>query len=166
MHSADDTEFSNLQAFVVNGNITREVDIKDHHGVKEINLDQENDGLVQVYTRENGIKEIFSKIVMEIGHHHHHGLEPAGLPLEVIPCDFSHARMGENYEIQVMKDGKPLGGVEVRVTYSSTRNRDYPHRLTTNEEGKAKIFLTAKGNYLFSVSNGNIISTFTLVKSF
>ncbi|MEN6324699.1 MAG: DUF4198 domain-containing protein [Syntrophomonas sp.] len=166
MHPADETEFSKLQAFVVKEGNAREVEIKDHHGVKEINLDQENDGLIQVYVQENGVKELFSKIVMEVGHHHHHGLEPAGLPLEIVPCDFSHARMGESYEIQVLKDGNPLGGIEVKVTYSSTRNRDYPHRLTTNEEGKARIFLTAKGNYLFSVSSDNIISTFTLVKSF
>ncbi|MEN6463022.1 MAG: CooT family nickel-binding protein [Syntrophomonas sp.] len=166
MHPTDVTEFSNLQAFVVNEGVAGEVEIKDHHRVKEINLDQKNDGLVQVYVKENGAKELFGKIVMEVGHHHHHGLEPAGLPLEIVPCDFSHARMGESYEIQVLKDGIAQPGMEVRVTFSSTRNRDYPHRLTTNEEGKARIFLTAKGNYLFSVSNDNIISTFTLVKSF
>ena len=166
MHPADETEFSSLQAFVVNEGIATEVDIKDHHGVKEIKLDQESDGLVQVYVQENGAKKLFSKIVMEVGHHHHHGLEPAGLPLEIIPCNFSHARMGENYEVQVLEAGNPLKGAEVKVTYSSTLNHDYPHRLTTDEEGKAKIFLSARGNYLFSVSNANIISTFTLVKSF
>lgn len=166
MHPVDGTDFSSLKAFVVNDGIAGEVEVKDHHGIKEIKLDQESDGLVQVYVQENGAKKLFSKIVMEVGHHHHHGLEPAGLPLEIIPCDFSHARMGENYEIQVLKDGSPLKGIEVKVTYSSTLNRDYPHRLTTNEEGKAKIFLTARGNYLFSVDSDNIISTFTLVKSF
>ncbi|HCF71820.1 MAG TPA: hypothetical protein DER33_09610 [Syntrophomonas sp.] len=66
----------------------------------------------------------------------------------------------------MLEAGNPLKGAEVRVTYSSTLNHDYPHRLTANEEGKAKIFLSAKGNYLFSVSNADIISTFTLVKSF
>lgn len=166
MHPADETKFLSLQAFVVNEGTASEVQIKDHHGVKEISLDQESDGLVQVFVQENGTKKLFSKIVMEVGHHHHHGLEPAGLPLEIIPCNFSHARMGENYEVQVLRDGNPVSGAEVRVTYSSTLNRDYPHRLTTDEEGKAKIFLTAKGNYLFSVSSDNIISTFTLVKSF
>jgi predicted RNA-binding protein len=166
MHPAEGTEFASPQAFIVKEGIAREVEIKDHHGAKEIHLDQENDGLVQVYVQENATKTFFSKIVMEVGHHHHHGLQPAGLPLEIVPCNYSHARMGENYEIQVLKDGEPLRGVEVKVTYSSTLNRDYPHRLNTNEEGKAKIFLTAKGNYLFSTSSDNIISTFTLVKSF
>ncbi|MGI5922279.1 MAG: CooT family nickel-binding protein [Syntrophomonadaceae bacterium] len=166
MHPADKMEFSNPHAFVVSDGVTREVDIKDHHGAMTVNLGHENDGLVQVYVQEHGPVRLLAKIVMEVGHHHHHGLEPVGLPLEIIPCDFSHAHMGENYEVQVLKEGKPLSGVEVRVTYTSTKNRDYPHRLTTNEEGKARIFLTAKGNYLFSVSSDNTVSTFTLVKSF
>lgn len=166
MHPADEVDFSSLQAFVAGEGVSREVEIKDHQGVKEIKLDQEDDGLIQVYVHENGAKQLYSKIVMEVGHHHHHGLEAAGLPLEIVPCDFSHARLGESYEIEVVQDGKPVAGIEVRVTYTSTVNHDYPHRLTTDKEGKARIFLTAKGNYLFSVSSDNIISTFTLVKSF
>jgi uncharacterized GH25 family protein len=89
-----------------------------------------------------------------------------GLPLEIVPGDYSHARLGENYELRVLKAGQPLAGVEVKVTYSSTQNKEYPHRLTTDEEGRARIFLTARGNYLFSVRDENTISTFTLIKSF
>jgi uncharacterized GH25 family protein/predicted RNA-binding protein len=166
MHPANEAEFSSLQAFVVNEGAATAVQIKDHHGVKEISLDGESDGLVQVYVKENGSIQLFSKIVMEVGHHHHHGLQPAGLPLEIVPCNYSHARMGESYEVQVLKDGKPLPDVELKVTYSSTLNPDYPHRLTTNGEGKARLFLSARGNYLFSVNYDNIVSTFTLVKSF
>jgi uncharacterized GH25 family protein/predicted RNA-binding protein len=166
MHPADDTEYISPQAFIVKQGTSSEVEIRDHHGIKEINLDQESNGLVQVYVQEIGAKKFYSKIVMEVGHHHHHRLEPAGLPLEIVPCNYSHARMGESYEIQVLKGGSPLAEVEVRVTYSSTHNRDYPHRITTDNEGKAKVFLSARGNYLFAVSYDNIVSTFTLVKSF
>nr|WP_278279294.1 DUF4198 domain-containing protein [Syntrophomonas zehnderi] len=158
--------FDELKAFVANDGLVSEVQIKEHHENLEINLGQEADGLLQIYVKESGAKELYAKVVMEIGHHHHHGLKPLGLPLEIIPVDYSHARMGENYEIQVLKDGQPLPGANVKVTYASTKNREYPHRLTTNEDGRAKIFLTARGNYLFTVQENNISSTYTLVKSF
>lgn len=159
-------DYGYIQAYAVNEGIVKEVTLHDHHGSKEINLGQEADGLLQIYVKESGAREYYAKVIMEIGHHHHHGLQPLGLPLEIVPSDYSHARVGESYEIQVLKDGQPLAGVEVKVTYTSTSNRDYPHHLKTNEEGRAKIFLSAKGNYLFSVSEPNISSTFTLVKSF
>lgn len=166
MKTDPESNFANIQAFVVNEGIVSEVSLHDHHGSKEINLGQEADGLLQIYVKESGARELYGKIVMEIGHHHHHGLQPLGLPLEIIPSDYSHARMGESYEIQVLKAGQPLAGAEVKVTYASTHNRDYPHCLKTNEEGRAKMFLSAKGNYLFSVTEQNLSSTFTLVKSF
>jgi uncharacterized GH25 family protein len=65
-----------------------------------------------------------------------------------------------------LKNGLPLPGAEVKATYSRTSNRDYPHHLTTDAEGKTSLFLTARGDYLFSVKDGDIISTFTLTKSF
>jgi predicted RNA-binding protein len=158
--------FSSPQAFVINEGVKKEAEIHDHHGSMNIILDQQIEGLVQVYVREHGERELFAVTLIEVGHHHHHGMKPAGLPLEIVPCDNSHARLGENYEIRVLKAGQPLAGAEVRVTYSSTQSHDYPHHLTTDEEGRAKLFLTARGNYLFSVSDDNTISTFTLIKSF
>jgi len=166
MKADHEASYANIQAFVVNEGVVNEAQIHEHHGAREINLGQEADGLLQIYIKESGARELYAKIVMEIGHHHHHGLQPLGLPLEIVPADYSHARMGESFEIQVLQAGQLLAGVEVKVTYASTHNQDYPHRLITNEEGKAKIFLTAKGNYLFSVTVQNISSTFTLVKSF
>lgn len=166
MQAAEDAGFENLKVYTVSEGVTKELHIHDHHGNAEIHLGQEMDGLIQVYVHQTGEQENYAKTVVEVGHHHHHGLNPIGLPLEIIPCDYSHARMGESYEIQVLKEGKPLPNEVVLATYSSTHNRDYPHRLTTNEDGKARIFLTARGNYLFSVQDGNTISTFTLMKSF
>jgi uncharacterized GH25 family protein/predicted RNA-binding protein len=158
--------FYNPQAFLVNEGVVEEVEILDHHGTMEISLNQKIDGLVQVYVRELGERERYAITLVEVGHHHHHGMQPAGLPLEIVPGGYSHARLGENYEIRVLKEGHPFVGAEVRVTYSSNQNQDYPHLLTTDEEGRAKLFITARGNYLFSVSDDNIISTFTLIKSF
>jgi len=166
MKADHETAYENLQAFVVNDGVVTEAHVHQHHGAMELNLGQEADGLLQIYVKENGERELYAKVVMEIGHHHHHGLQPLGLPLEIVPIDYSHARMGESYEIQVLKDGQPLSDAEVKVTYASTHNKDYPHRLKTNEEGRTKIFLSAKGNYLFSVTDENKTSTFTLVKSF
>ncbi|MDD3269153.1 MAG: DUF4198 domain-containing protein [Syntrophomonadaceae bacterium] len=166
MSSDAELGLNNPGAYTVSEGVAKELDIHDHHGTAEINLGPELDGLIQVYVHEQGEQERYAKTVIEVGHHHHHGLTSIGLPLEITPCDYSHARMGESYEIQVLKEGNPLPNAEVRATYSSTNSRDYPHRLTTNEEGRAKIFLTARGNYLFSVQDGSIISTFTLMKSF
>ncbi len=144
----------------------RQADLHLHGHIGHVHLGSENDGLIQVYAHESGDQELYAKLLVEVGHHHHHDLQPIGLPLEILPCGYSHARMGENYEVQVLKDGKPLAGVTLRATYANTRNTDYAHNLITDEEGKARLFLTARGNYLFSVSHENIISTFTLVKSF
>jgi len=158
--------FSNLQAFLVNNGMVQEIELHEHHGMMEIHLNQNLDGLLQVYVREQGDMELYATVLVEVGHHHHHGVKPAGLPLEIMPCDYSHARLGENYEIQVLKEGRPLAGAEVKATYSSTQNRDYPHHLKTDEDGRARLFLTARGNYLFSVTDESIVSTFTLIKSF
>lgn len=165
MRPGDDT-LSNPQVYVVNHGAAKEVDFQEHHGKGEINLGPEVDGLIQLYVHEKGDEELYGKIVLEVGHHHHHGLSPLGLPLEIVPSDYSHARMGESYEVQVLKNGQPLPGAALRATYSGTHNREYPYNLTTDEEGRAKVFLTARGNYLFSVKEGNITSTFTLTKSF
>ena len=129
-------------------------------------MGQELDGLVQVYAHVSGERELYAKVLVEIGHHHHHALEAIGLPLEIMPIDYTHARMGQNYEVQILQGGKPLAGVELLVTYTGTQSTTYPHRLISNEEGRARVFLSARGNYLFSVSSQNITSTFTLVKSF
>jgi len=166
MRPAAGSRFGSIKAFAVNEENVAEIRVHEHHGQMEINLGQEADGLIQVYVQESGEKEIYAKMLVEIGHHHHHGLKPIGLPLEIMPSDYSHARMGENYEIIVLKEGQPLPGAKVRATYTGTQNSDYPHSMVTNDEGKAKLFLSARGNYLFSVEDGQVISTFTLVKPF
>lgn len=165
MRSDQEASFENLQAFIAAGGEIRELTVHNHHGVMEVIPGQEADGLIQVYGCEKSSRELYAKILVEIGHHNHHGVEPLGLPLEIIPCNYSHARLGENYEILVLKDGLPAADLEVGATYASTKNNDYPHRLKTNAAGKASVFLTGRGNYLFSVSDGNITSTFTLMKS-
>lgn len=155
-----------VKAMVVSEAGERPIDVTKHNGSGLISLGKESDGLIQVYVEEKGEQLSYGKLALEIGHHHHHGLQALGLALEIVPGSYSHARMGENYEIQVLKDGQPLAGVEVFATFSGTHNPDYPHRLTTNEDGKARLFLSARGNYLFKVSHDNIVSTFTLVKAF
>lgn len=157
------SRFSNCRTCMVTDGVLQELQMKEHDESQNIVLGQGTDGLIQVYAVEED--RLYSKIIVEIGHHHHHGLQPLGLPLEIVPSSYSHARMGENYEIQVLKDGKPLAATEVKATYSATHNRDYPHHLTTDSEGKARLYLTARGNYLFSVSDQGVTSTFTLMKS-
>lgn len=166
MQVDNQADFSKPQAFIVDARGAQELEIQDHHGELAIHLGQDIDGLAQIYVQEKGEPELYAAVLVEVGHHHHHGIKPMGLPLEIIPTDYSHARLGENHEIQVLKNGHPLAGAEVRATFSNTKNRDYPHHLKTDQEGKTRLFLTARGNYLFSIADENIISTFTLVKSF
>ena len=168
MRLKDDAAWKDPQVTVVgnNGARTAEIDLQGPTG--NIQLGSEANGLMQIYAQEKGDNgsDLFAKLLVEVGHEHHHEIKPLGLPLEMVPCGYSRARMGENYEVQILKNGEPLAGAVLRATYANTRNPDYPHTMTTNEEGKARLFLTARGNYLFSVSCGNVISTFTLVKSF
>lgn len=166
MRAHEAASMEGLEAFVrINGQL-RELALHKHHDAMEIELGQELEGLAQIYVHYKGESELYATAVMEVGHHHHRGLQPLGLPLEIVPLDYSHARLGESYGIQVLKDGQPLAGVEVRATFNATQSRDYPHHLKTDEEGKCRVFLTARGNYLFSVTHDNTISTFTLIKSF
>ncbi|MGE5416398.1 MAG: CooT family nickel-binding protein [Acidobacteriota bacterium] len=163
-----DKEAGHLHAeiFSMRDGVERQIDAHHHHGNPEINLEHEADGLITVYARESGERELYAKVIVEIGHHHHRGIHAVGLPLEIVPREYSHVHLGENYEIQVLKDGKPLAGVEVLATYSTSLNREYPFRLTTDENGRARVFLTARGNWLFSVKDEDVTSTYTLIKSF
>lgn len=166
MKITPDARFSKPQVFLLQDGQSKEYPLELKEGLYQVNLGKEADGLLQIYARDSSDRELYAKILVEVGHHHHHGLEPVGLPLEIIPSHYQHARMGENYEIRVLKNSHPLPGAKVKATYSGTSNRNYPHHLTTDAEGKTSLFLTARGNYLFSVKDGELISTFTLTKSF
>ena len=158
-------DFLKLQAFMVDNGQVQPLKLQEHHGVMEITLGRAIQGLAQIYVHEKGEPDLYATVLVEVGHHHH-GIKPVGLPLEIVPSEYSHARLGSDYGIQVLKDGQPLVGAEVRVTYNSTDNSDYPYHLTTDAEGRARLFLTAHGDYLFSVTDGNVISTYTLIKNF
>lgn len=166
MRPSGESALAPLQAFVHTPDGPRELEVHQHHEQPGLVLGEEEEGLVQVYVKEQGDEEAYAKLIIEVGHHHHHQPEVIGLPLEIVPINYSHARLGENYEIQVLTDGKPLAGAEVKATFSSTSKPDYPHRLVTDESGKTRLFLSARGNYLFSVSHEKITSTFTLVKAY
>ncbi len=159
-------ELTGIQVFAVVDRQHKEYPLTVKEGKGEVNLGNEADGVLRIFAQESGEKEVYATIWAEVGHHHHHGVEPIGLPVEILPAKDQHARIGENYEIQVLKNGQPMPDTRVRVTYTATSSSDYPHQLTTDHEGRARIFLSAKGNYLFSVQDADIISTFTLIKSF
>lgn len=167
MKAGENQDQQGLKAWIHNENGEKtELSLHPHHGGMEINLGQEADGLLQIYAEQQGDKRLYAKLLMEIGHHHHHHVAPIGLPLEIVPVHYSHARMGESYEVQLLKNGEALAGAEIRVTYASTRSSDYPHRLVTDANGKARVFLTARGNYLFTAEDEENICSFTLVKGF
>ncbi len=156
-----------IQAYALSSAGKTAIPVSTIDGGLRLNLGLEADGLIQVYVQET-IDQInyWGKIVLEIGHHHHHDLSALGLPLEIVPSDYAHARIGASYEVKVVKNGMPLENALVQVTHSGTKNPDYPFNLTSDAQGLVRLFLSAPGNYLFAVEDENIRSTYTLVKSF
>ncbi|HOV42636.1 MAG TPA: DUF4198 domain-containing protein, partial [Syntrophothermus lipocalidus] len=108
----------------------------------------------------------YAKVIVEIGHHHHRQMLPVGIPLEIVPTKYSHVHLGDSYQFQVLHEGKPLAGIEVKASYPGAPGKDFPVRVATDQDGRAQVFLTTRGNWLFLVTYHNITSTFTLVKDF
>lgn len=166
MQSLADAPLDAPKVFLARDGKEEEIQFLASSDFSEINLGEVADGLVTVWAYESGACDLYAKVIVEVGHHHHHEIKPVGLPLEIAPVDYSHVHLGDNYRIQVLKGGEPLAGAEVRATYTGSHRREYPFRLKTDEAGKAGVFLTARGNWLFSVKDDHVISTFTLIKSF
>lgn len=165
MQAHKEADLDDIQAFIFNSAGRHELQIHQHHGQHVLYPGQEAGGLIQVIAHQSGEKELYAKTLVEIGHHHHHNIEAINIPLEIVPSGYSHARIGEHYEVQLLKNGQPLAGVEIKATYGGAGGQEYPRRQKTDYQGMAKFFLSARGNYLFSAENDNIISTFTLIKS-
>ncbi|MDR1615905.1 MAG: DUF4198 domain-containing protein [Syntrophomonadaceae bacterium] len=159
--------FSRIGAFVCHDDKKRQLLIPDINHNRELNLGPEQDGLTQLYIKNEENDTVFyAKVILEVGHHHHQKLNPLGLPLEIIPTEYGHPHMGSEYGVMVLKNSKPFPGASIGVTYTDTAASDYPHILTADAEGKAKVFLTEPGNYLFVTASEGIVSAFTLVKNF
>ena len=157
--------YKGLEAFAVNNGERCFVPINEHNGKLELNLGKEQEGFFQICVQELvGAHNYYGKIIFGIGHYNNKELQPVGLPFEIMPTGNVHARIGSRYEVQVLKAGQPFAGAEARITYTNAANPDYPHRLTSNADGKIQIFMSAPGNYLFFVKDGNTICTLTVVK--
>lgn len=165
MQSNAGANLEDVQVVLISGSAKKGLQLHRNNGQYEIRSGQGVDGLLQIYVHQPGIKQLYGKILVEVGHHHHHDIEALNLPLEIVPCGYSHARIGDYYEMQVLHQGQPLAGAEIKATFTGVRGQEYPRRLKSDENGKAKIFLSARGHYLFSTEHDNTISTFTLVKS-
>ncbi len=159
-----DASLEDVQAFLINSAGRRELQVLLDKGQYWLYPGQEVDGLIQVIVHQPGDPELYAKILVEIGHHHHHHIDPIGLPLEIVPSGYSHARIGEYYEVQLLRNGQTLAGVEIKDTYASAGGQEYPRRQKSEDWGRAKFFLSARGHYLFSSTYDGIITTFTLVK--
>lgn len=138
-----------------------------HQDMIKIDLGEEDEGLITVIAEEHGgSRNYLAKVMVEIGHHDHHQPIPAGLPLEIVPARYNHPHLGEYYEIIVLRDGVPLPHADVYATYAGHRQPGFPVHTKTDEEGKAKVFLSARGNYLLVTKADNLISSFTVVKNY
>ncbi|MGE5453657.1 MAG: CooT family nickel-binding protein [Methylocystaceae bacterium] len=132
-----------------------------------VNLGESAEGVISVsaHIQQQGI-DYYAKMIVEIGHHDHQGLEPIGLPLEIMPSSYQHAHIGEHYDVTVLSHGEPLSGAKLVATYTGNRQATYPIQTYTDNLGRAKVFLAARGNYLLVCSHENVITTYTLIKSY
>lgn len=167
LHPLRDPAFTACEIFVVERGETRRLGYEEAGNCLEVTLGRGAEGLITAYAVEKmENRQCYAKIIVEIGHHHHGQLTPAGIPLEIVPAKYSHVHLGDFYQFQVLYDGKPLPGVEVKASYPQAAGKSYPVRATTDGDGRAQVLLTARGNWLFSVTYENLTSTFTLVKDF
>jgi len=133
----------------------------------KLNLGESEEGIIAVgaHSQEQNT-DYYAKIIIEIGHHNHQQLQPVGLPLEIMPSSYQHVHIGEHYEVTVLYHGEPLVGAKLAATYPGNRQASYPVTTYTNNQGKAQIFLSARGNYLFICHHEQMVSTYTLIKGY
>lgn len=156
-----------LEVYAIVDGETKEVEREKKEGFWIIKLKESKEGLVTACAiAKRGQERLLAKVVIENGHHVHGRLHPAGLPLEIVPSEYRHVHLGEEYEFLVLKDGRPLHQAKVFATYQGVRSANPPHQLTTDERGQGRVMLTAPGNWLFSVQDHDTVSTFTLVKDY
>lgn len=95
----------------------------------------------------------YAKVIATMGHPRGKYNQVIGHDLEIVPLNFGHAHVDNTVEVQVLYEGQPLAGVELKATYNSHDGKDYPISLITDGEGKTAITLSEKGNWMFIVKH-------------
>ncbi|MCG3131139.1 MAG: hypothetical protein FLDDKLPJ_01915 [Phycisphaerae bacterium] len=91
------------------------------------------------------------KCLLRVGESETQGFDRiAGLPLEIVPLQDPWAKKpGERLTVQVLQDGKPLGGVQVEA-WRAGQTEAAPKSARTDSEGKVALTLDAPGTWMFT----------------
>ena len=77
---------------------------------------------------------------------------PEGLWLEILPerspCGL---QVGDEMKVQVLLQGKPLGGAHLAAGYKGPTGHKYPVWVETNAEGRAAVKLSRSGPWFVRV---------------
>ncbi|WP_027363844.1 DUF4198 domain-containing protein [Desulfotruncus alcoholivorax] len=107
----------------------------------------------------------WAQMLVPVGHHVHGTGRAANRGMEIVPGEYHDFHPGDEIELTVMLDGKPVPGVQVQATYHLYEGEGFLHNFSTDEKGKARFTFDARGHWLFQVckKENNTSNTATLV---
>lgn len=154
-------ETAGLSAWVANpGGAGREIEVTDAGGYGSLAFEAGEDG---VYTVTVAGEAGLARVLVPVGHHVSGRGRPGGSGLEIIPLYFYEFRHKDTAEIQVLLDGRPLSGAEVKAACHFEEGPEpYPYRAVTNERGLFLFTFREKGHWLLVVEHGLKYATLTI----
>jgi len=94
----------------------------------------------------------WAKIHVPVGHHVHGKGWAANRGMEIVPGEYHDFHPGDEIELSVLLQGKPMPGIRVQATHHLFEGEGFLHNFDTDEQGKARFTFDARGHWLFQVS--------------
>lgn len=95
-----------------------------------------------------------ARVLLPVGHHVHGEGRAEGRGLEMVPLHYGDFILGDSIEVQVLLDGRPLGGAAVYAVSHLLAEHGYSHRLGADGQGVVRFTFQEKGHWLFA-AEGN-----------
>lgn len=108
----------------------------------------------------------WASLLVPVGHHIHGSGVVTGQGLEIVPEQFKEFHPGDTIPLQILFDGKPVPGGEVKATYHLFEGAEYPHCKTSDVEGKIVFTFDNKGHWMFIVNYKEKEGTDDCVKNY
>jgi len=138
----------------------------------QVNFQAGEEGLYHVVVENpagehNGVDYTqWAILLVPVGHHVHGPGVSTEKGLEIVPGEFREFHPGDTVSLQVLYNGKPLPGVEVKATSHLYEGADYPCRKNADHEGRLDFAFDSKGHWMFLVNyegeTGHYTSTFVV----
>lgn len=93
----------------------------------------------------------WARMLVPLGHHVHGSGKSLKRGIEIVPEHYSEYHPGDTIELTVLKEGKPLAGVQVLATYHIYDGDNFPYTLTADSQGKIRFSFAAKGHWMFQL---------------